>query len=444
MKNNSVVNIAIFVWSLVIPLSAQATLATPGVITEKAAVAEALANNPRIAGMQSKAEAMHHIPSQAGSLPDPVLSLNALNLPTDSFSTTQENMTQLQVGISQAIPFPGKLGLKAEAASFEANAADSSAGETNLRAVRDTRLSWWNLFYLDRAIATLHRNQGLLRQFVKIAESKYRTGQGLQADVLMAQVELSKLLDAEITLNAARKNQAAQFNALLNRPATTEVTLPGQVNETLPPTPDAASLHRQSRAVRPLLHAQKSRVNAAHSRRDLAEKGYYPDFTLSGAYGSRNGINPVNGQNRSDFASIKLSMTIPLYAGSKQSKAIQQQKAEVAKEQFYFDDLNRDVDAEIERALADYQAAYNRASLFKTGIIPQASQSVASMLSAYQVNKVDLLNLINAQVTLFNYETQYWKALSSGKQAWARLEAAVGENISEDIRETNGMEANHE
>jgi len=36
---------------------------------------------------------------------------------------------------------------------------------------------------------------------------------------------------------------------------------------------------------------------------------------------------------------------------------------------------------------------------------------------------------VRAQVTLYNYETQYWKALSSGWQAWARLEAAVGTAI---------------
>ena len=53
----------------------------------------------------------------------------------------------------------------------------------------------------------------------------------------------------------------------------------------------------------------------------------------------------------------------------------------------------------------------------------------ASMPAAYQVNKADFLNLVRAQVTLYNYETQYWKALSSGWQAWARLEAAVGTAI---------------
>ena len=76
--------------------------------------------------------------------------------------------------------------------------------------------------------------------------------------------------------------------------------------------------------------------------------------------------------------------------------------------------------------------------LYKTGIIPQANQTAASMLSAYQVDKADFLNLVRAQVTLYNYETQYWKALSSAWQAWAKLQAAIGVPVQ------NAMEKNHE
>lgn len=442
MKHHTLINITIMGWAMLLPLAA--TASTSGIITEEAAVAEALANNRNIAGMQSKAEAMNYIPAQAGSLPDPVLSLNALNLPTDSFSTTRENMTQMQLGISQSIPFPGKLGLQEEAARFEADASNASTAETRLKVVRDVRLIWWNLFYLDRAIATLKRNQALLRQFAKIAESKYKTGKGLQADVLMAQVELSKLLDAEIGLNATRRDQGAQFNALLNRPMDSEIVLPTRIDETLADNFDTDELRHQAREKRPRLNAQKSRIEAADRRQALAEKDYYPDFKLGGSYGYRNGINPITAQKRTNLASIQLSMTIPLYAGSKQSSAVQQRKAETATEKFDLEDMVNSVDAEIERAVADYRASLRQASLFKTGIIPQASQSVASMLSAYQVNKVDLLNLINAQITLYNYETQYWKAVSSGKQALARIDAAVGYQPKQDELNVSGKESSHE
>ena len=54
------------------------------------------------------------------------------------------------------------------------------------------------------------------------------------------------------------------------------------------------------------------------------------------------------------------------------------------------------------------------------------------MLAGYQVNKVDFLNLLNSQLNLFNFQTQYWQAFSAAKQALATLEYAVGQ---EDIYE---------
>ena len=83
--------------------------------------------------------------------------------------------------------------------------------------------------------------------------------------------------------------------------------------------------------------------------------------------------------------------------------------------------------AAISTAVTDYHRAKQQFSLFGSGIVPQAQQTVASMLAGYQVSEVDFLNLVRSQMTLFNYELQYWKALSDAKQALARLEAAVGE-----------------
>ena len=65
--------------------------------------------------------------------------------------------------------------------------------------------------------------------------------------------------------------------------------------------------------------------------------------------------------------------------------------------------------------------------LYDEGIIPQARQTVESMTAGYQVDKVNFLNLVRSQVSLFNYELQYWKSYTEVNQALARLQAAVGE-----------------
>ncbi len=377
--------------------------------------------------MQARAKAMAAIPSQVGTLPDPVINLNALNLPVDTFNRSQEAMTQLQVGVSQKFPFPGKLGLRESAAEYEAAAASNDVDEVRLLLIRDVKQTWWNLYYLDRALTTVRRNQELMRQFVEIAQTKYRVGQGLQQDVLLAQVELSKLLDLEVQLTALRRTGESRLNALLNRPTERKLRLPVEVETELQPLAAEESWQRQAKENRPLLAAEEKRIEAARERLDLAKKDYYPDFKVGTAYGFRSGNDPVRGGSRPDFASVMLSITVPLYAGRKQAKAVNQRSSEVLQQIYSLQDRRQQVRREISTALANYRKSREQFVLFKTGIIPQARQTVASMLAGYQVNKVDFLNLVNAQITLYNFETEYWKVLAEAYQALAALSAATGE-----------------
>ncbi|MFQ5487350.1 MAG: TolC family protein, partial [Gammaproteobacteria bacterium] len=389
------------------------------------AVAMALAGNPGLAAIEARARALEELPAQKGTLPDPQLLFNLMNLPVDTFSFSQEAMTQVQIGISQMLPYPGKLALQEEVATLEASAADDKVAEMRLRLVRDVRTLWWTLYYLDRALEVVASNQELLRQFVTIAQTKYKVGKGLQQDVLLAQVELSKLLDREIALQGMRRIMAARLNALLDRQVDTVVRLVRQVDESLPELARDGMLYQAAEDSRPLLRQQSRQIEAARLRRDLAKKDYYPDFRVGALYGFRSGENP-NGSSRADFATFMFSMNLPIYAGSRQDRKLDQRNSELSRERYTFSDLRSRVAAEIATALADYQRARQQASLFREGIIPQATQTVASMRAGYQVNKVDFLNLVRAQITLFNYQVQYWKALSEANQARARVTAAVG------------------
>jgi outer membrane protein TolC len=419
--------------ALIVPAPAFAATPVEGgtasVLSLENAVAIAIEGNPGLAEMRSRAEAMAAMPSQAGALPDPMVSLNALNFPTDSFDRDQEAMTQLQIGIEQSLPFPGKLGLKERAAEFEAEAVASNVDETRLRLMHKVKQAWWQIVYLDRALEIVSRNQDLLRQFVQIAQTKYKVGEGLQQEVLLAQVELSRLFDRQIELRGLRGQQVARLNALLDRQTNTPVVLPEQVDEDLAGILQEQQLYTRAVVSRPLLEQRRQEVEAARTRREFAKRDRYPDFKLGAAYGFRDGQNP-DGSSRADFATIRLGMSLPLYAGRKQDKAVDQRASEFLEKQYALQDEFGKVQAEISAALADYRRASEQVQLYKTGIIPQARQSVASMLSGYQVNKVDFLNLVRAQITLYSYETQYWKSFSEANQALAQLTAAVGEEVT--------------
>lgn len=400
--------------------------AEQNVLTLQAAAELALQDNPDLAQMQARAKAMAAIPSQEGTLPDPKITFNAMSWPVNSLNLKREDMTQLGIGVSQEIPFPGKLALREQAALFEAQAESFNITEVQQRLLSEVKTMWWTIFYLDRTVALVENNHTLLQQFVQIARKKYEVGIGLQQDVLLAQLELSKLLDQQLMLNGSRRNAVASLNALLNQSPDTALKLPETVALSVPKVKAEKLLYQSAENSRAILESNRQTIQATKSRLELAKKDYLPDFMVDVSYGAR--ANTQTGMSRSDLLSVNVGVNVPIFAETKQAKAVEQKTSELLRDQYALQDEWNKIRSQITQAYSDYQRAKEQFTLYDTSILPQARQTVASMLAGYQVNKVDFLNLVRSQMTLFEYEIQYWKALTETNQALAQLTVAVGNN----------------
>lgn len=390
------------------------------------AVQIALEANSRLLTLNAEAEAMSFAPSQVGALPDPMLSFNAMNLPTDTFDLDQEPMTQLQLTLSQKFPFPGKRQLRREVAETMVGVAQKQTDEYRDVLTGKVREAWWRLFSVDRSLQIVDSNKRLLRDFVEIAKTKYAVGKGLQQDVLLAELELSRLTNRELQLAGNRRRIQAMLNGLLNRIPEHPITLPEEPpSETLPMLESVASLTQFAVERRDLIQAIELKLEAAGKTVELAEKDRWPDFRVGVGYADRQGNDPIRG-SRSDFLSLMFSINLPLYSGQKQDKALQQRIHEREYERYRLSDTVRIIETEIGVQSADYTAAREQALHLKNEIIPQAEQTVSAMLAGYEVNKVDFLNVVNGQIMLYNASIDYWNAMASAKQALARLAAGVG------------------
>ena len=390
------------------------------------AVQIALEANSRLLTLNAEAEAMAFAPSQVGALPDPMLSFNAMNLPTDTFDLDQEPMTQLQLMLSQKFPFPGKRQLRREVAETMVGVAQKQTDEYRDVLTGKVREAWWRLFSVDRSLQIVDSNKRLLRDFVEIAKTKYAVGKGLQQDVLLAELELSRLTNRELQLAGNRRRIQAMLNGLLNRVPDHPITLPEEPpSETLPMLESVTSLTQFAVERRDLIQAIELKLEAADKTVELAEKDRWPDFQVGVGYADRQGSDPIRG-SRSDFLSLMFSINLPLYSGQKQDKALQQRIHEREYERYRLSDTVRIIETEIGVQAAEYSAAREQALLLKNEIIPQAEQTVSAMLAGYEVNKVDFLNVVNGQIMLYNASIDYWNAMASAKQALARLAAGVG------------------
>lgn len=393
------------------------------------AVELAQAGNPGILEIKARAEALAAIPSQEGALPDPTLNFDTLNVPTNSFSLRKEDMTMMDVGVSQMIPFPGKLALKEQAAEQEALAAADSVDVARLRLVRDVKQTWWRLFYYDRAINVIAESEQFFQQLIDTAQSRYKVGQGQQQDVMLAQLELSKLKYEKIELIGMRHSAGIQLNTLLSRSADTAVTLPNQA-EIKTPVLVVADMQALAMEHSPLFEQHRKMLSAAKTRIEIAEKDFYPDLTVGAGYAVRQ--NTPSGESRSDFASVKLSINLPIYAEQKQAKAVDQRNSELLQEQYALQDEHNKVHGEIATNTAQYLHAKERLTLFEHEIIPQAQQAVISLMAGYPVGKADFSNVLRTQLSLFQYQSQYWKSLIETQQILAELSNLIGKELTHD------------
>ncbi len=387
---------------------------------------EALERNPQLNSFYNVIRADSAIITQSGALPDPILSLNLLNIPTNSFAFDQEAMTGKQIALRQKFPFPGKLGLKEKISTEKAGVSNANYLEFKNQIVKDVKVNYYDLFFVNKAIETTRKNQSLIQEFVKIAETKYAVGKGLQQDVLKAQVELSKMTDKIIQLEQRRKVIQARINTLLNRPVNFELESPREP-EFNAIEQNLDSLQNFATENRPFIQGWRAMKRQSDFKVRLAEKDYWPDLSLFVAYTQRDELQ--NGNPGYDFLSGGISLNIPIYSGQKQSKKVEGTKYnKIAVDERYNEIVNQ-VFFELEDNLTSADKNANLVELFKTGIIPQASQSLESAMIGYQTDKVDFLTLINNQVTLFNYELDYYRVLSDYNKDIAQLEFSVGINF---------------
>lgn len=405
------------------------TCADEAMLSLDQAIKLALTDNPGLAEIKARAEALATLPSQEGALPDPTLNFDTLNVPVNSFNLHKEDMTMMDIGVSQMIPFPGKLALKEKAAEQEALAVTDSITIARLRLIRDVKQAWWRIFYYERAINVIAESEQFFQQLLDTAQSRYKVGQGQQQDVLLSQLELSKLKDEKIEMISMRHATTIQLNTLLYRAVDTTVRVPAQA-EFKTPALVIADLQQQAMQSNPLFEQHRKMLDAAKTKIELAEKDFYPDLTLGASYAVRQ--NTPTGESRSDFASVRLSINLPIYADRKQSKALDQRNSELLQEQYSLQDEHNKVHSEIASNTAQYYHAKERLNLFEHEIIPQTQQTVNSLMAGYPVGKADFSNLLRTQLSLFQYQTQYWKSLVETQQLLAELSNLIGEELAHD------------
>lgn len=390
-------------------------------------IQEALTNNSEILSLEESARALRAEAPFAGSLENPRIGFAIANLPTDTFSFDQEAMTQKQISFAQKIPWFGKLDLAQQAAELKAVEQEHMVEAKRLSVRRQIKDAWYELSFAEQSIDINRKLNSIVTQVQQIAETRYATGEGVQQDILLAQVKQSELLDERVSLESRARMLQDRIGELLNR----EELLSVSSDQTA--IPDISWLE-PGRLVEvglknnPLITARRAAVMQAEAKAELAAKDYMPDMDLKVSYGQRD-EDPVTGKDRADFISAGVTLSVPLWQGSRQDSKYEGSIKRLASAKKSLLALERSLPHRIDGLLAEIEGALETRQLYLDEITVQAAQLADSSLAAYSVGKVEFSTMLSARVRLLQVELKAHRYEYLICKKLAELEETVGMTI---------------
>jgi outer membrane protein TolC len=393
---------------------------------------EALKANPEVKQMRSLHRASKEVIKYAGALDDPEAMFAIKDLPTDTWSFSQDDETQKMWELTQKLPFPGKRRLRREVAESQAQ-ADGLTYQDKANEVRaKVIISYWNLSLARSSFEITQKNKQFWEQVVQVAETRYSVGRGNQADVLQAQVELGNYLDRLFQWTQKQESAKGDLNALRSQPGQAPLPQP-QLLAPRPMRMGFDDLLAQAEG-RPQLHALKALITKQEKAVDLAKKEYFPDVTIGVNYASRENKEILDKETRfslkrADMFGTKFIINLPIWHGSKIKPKIREEmaKQDAAK------DAHQASWNQLAAAIKDRHSKLQRLSrqiaLMDQGIIPQARQALAASLASYQVGSLDFGQLYQSQIMVYNTEIQLQEYLKDFEENWAELEWLVGREL---------------
>jgi cobalt-zinc-cadmium efflux system outer membrane protein len=386
---------------------------------------EAERNNPQIQAARESWQAAKLLPAQVSTRPDPQFTLQQVNVgsPRPFAGYTNSDFAYIGLGVSQDLPYPGKLRLKGEIASRDADISEQQTESIRRTVLAGVKSAYFQLAYLSQTLRILEADGQLLQQIEKAADARYRSGMGQQQDLLQAQLEQTKLL-REITMHHLEVAKAqAQIRQLLNRSQSSAdletADLENDPAETpLPQTFDELLSAATSR--NPDISSARRMIDKQNLQIDLAHKDFYPDFNVQYMWQR---TDPTKFRA---YYMLSVSVRVPIYRDRKQRSELAQATADLRR-------LRSDAQSQAQQVAFEVRTEYETVEktdevlhIYRDGLQPQTRAAFEAGIAAYQNNRQEFQPLLASFLDVLRLDEEYWQNIAERETALARLEELTG------------------
>ena len=362
------------------------------------------------------------------NLPDPTLTLGLANLPTNSFSFTQEPMTGKIIGLSQAFPFPGKLEAAADAAEKDAEIVTKEIADAENEIKKNISKNYWELVFVRKAIEAANQSRILLKNIAEVVRANYSVSNASQQNILKVELEITNIADRIEELKNKENSVSALINAQLLQNTRTYVPadeLPDITYLSL----NEVKLDSLARLNRPFLEGLQIAKQKSLLMKNLAGYDYYPNFNLALQYSFRDKISKTNMQ-LDDFFTVMVGISLPLNYGGKVTAKVEEAEAMQNMYDGQYQMSVQTLSGNFGSSVSKLNSLQERIKLLEEALLPQARQTYAASLSSYQVAQIDFINVIDAQNRLYQIETNLYRLKSDYLIEKSELEFLTGTELN--------------
>ncbi len=420
------------VWLLLPVAAAAQTYATHDDRDLAALIEDALERNPMVREAFSHYQAALLRVPQVTALPDPTLAVT-------QHARTPETRVGPQTTVlsfTQRFPWFGKLSDQGKVAAKQAAVQDEMYQARRSDLVRQVKLAYFDLGYIERALAITQEETMLLSHYETLAQARYSQGAGLQQAVVKLQAEITRALNRRQELMRQRVDAEAVLNTLRDRPVDDPVT--ARLPRAGPHVDvDSERLSSVGRENRPEVHAAFLQIESDEKGVHLARRQHYPDFTLGASWGNVLGRRDEAGHmnrphgNGKDVYSVTVGVSIPIFR-SKYDAGVQEAAERFAASREAYRGVVNQLELAVRSIGFRLKTVEEQIALFERALLPQAEQALRSAETAYSTGTTGVLDLLDservlldARLGLARLETDYMKAL-------AEMERAVGTAFPEE------------
>lgn len=388
----------------------------------KSLIQEALENSPDVAAARKRVEAARQRPSQASSLPDPMVSpgWQSTRYPWPGAGLGAQPMANIGLMVTQEVPFPGKRKLAGDMAEREAGAEWHDYQQVQLGLVSKIKQAYYRRAYAASALDVLERNAALLKKFQTLTELRYSVGKAAQQDVLKTQTQLTILEARKVQLERESAAREAELISLLNRRPGGRLE-PAQPLQRVEVGTTLDELFAAAKANSPMLRRDEKMIQRAELALDMARKEYYPDFAVNAGVYSMGAMAPMY-MFRADFR-------LPLYYFRKQRAGVAEKAHELAGQRKTYEAGAQSLVFRIKDDFLMAQASAQLAGLYEKEVIPLAGLTLESSLAGYETGQAQFLDVMMNMITVVEYGMNYLEELQNVHVALARLEEMTGKEL---------------